>query len=237
MTTVALLRAREDAVRSAALLRAHGFDVALAPATWVRPTGAAPPAARFDAVAATSAKAIALLAPAARGAIFGLPLYVVGGRAADAAAATGLALAQPPAPNVAALSATLSERLAPQARVLYLAGRDRKPALEAALREIGARTTLLDVYVAEARDAWSEGEAGALAACEAVLHYSRRAAVLAVALAARAGLNARFGAMAHVCLSEDVAEPLRDAGWPRVVCADAPTEARLVAALEGALGL
>ena len=185
----------------------------------------------------TSGKAIALLAPAARAAISGLPLYVVGGRAADAAAEAGLPLAQPPAPDVAVLSATLRERLAPQARVLYLAGRDRKPALEAALREAGARTTILEVYVAEARDAWSESEALALAACEAVLHYSRRGAALAVALAARAGLAERFGAMAHVCLSDDVAEPLRQAGWPRLVCADAATEARLVAALGGVLRL
>jgi len=237
VTRVALLRAREDAVRSAALLRSRGFDVALAPATRIRPTGAAPPAERFDAVAATSAKAIALLAPAARAAISGAPLYVVGERAAAAAIEAGLVLALPPAPDVAALSAMLRERLAPQARVLYLAGRDRKPALEAALREAGARTTILDIYVAEARDAWSESEARSLAACEAVLHYSRRSAALAVVLAARAGLTERFGAMAQVCLSDDVAEPLRDAGWPRLVCSDAATEARLVAALERASAL
>jgi uroporphyrinogen-III synthase len=236
MTTVALLRAREDAARSAALLRSRGFGVALAPATLIRATGAAPPAEPFDAVAATSAKAIAMLAPAAREAIAGLPLYVVGARAAEAAAEAGFALAHPPAPDVGALSAALRASLAPQARVLYLAGRDRKPALAAALREIGARTTVLEVYAAEAREAWSPDEARGLAGCDAALHYSRRSASLAVGLAERAGLAERFRAMAHACLSQDVAEPLRAAGWPRLTCADGANEARLVAALERALG-
>ena len=235
MTTVALFRAREDAGRSAVLLRARGFAVAFAPATVIRATGALPPAAPFDAVAATSAKAIALLTPAARAAIAGLALYVVGERAGGAAADAGLALALAPSPAVAGLAAALRQRLAPEARVLYLAGRDRKAALEGALRESGARTTILEVYVAEARESWSPDEARSLAGCDAALHYSRRSAMLTVALAGRAGVTARMRETAHICLSDDAAEPLRDAGWPRLVCADEPDEERLMGALERAL--
>jgi uroporphyrinogen-III synthase len=229
------MRAHEDARRSAALLRSRGFRVVLAPAIRIRATGALPSGESFDAVAATSAKAIARLAPAAAAAIGGLPLFVVGARAARAAAERGLDVAGEPAADAGALSAVLRARLAPPARVLYLAGRDRKPALEAALGQAGLSTTILEVYRAEARQAWDEEEARALAGCEAALHYSRRSAALAVALAERAGIAERFRAMAQVCLSPDVAEPLRAAGWPRLVCADAPNETRLMAALERAL--
>jgi uroporphyrinogen-III synthase len=233
---IALFRARNDADRSAARLRSRGFEVAFAPVLRMAPTGAAPPRERFEAVIATSVNAIALLAPAPRAAIVGLPIYVVGRRAAAAAAEAGLALALEPAADVAALATALGERLAPRARVLYLAGRDRKSALEEALHAIGAHTTVLETYVAEAREGWTEEETAELRRCAAALHYSRRSAALAAALAARAGLAEHFAEMQHICLSPDVAEPLREAGWARVASADAPEEARLLAALERALG-
>jgi uroporphyrinogen-III synthase len=234
-TKIALMRARDDAARSAALLLARGFVVARAPATEIRATGALPPPGPFDAVVATSAKAVALLAPAARAAIFGAPLYVVGEQTAQAAAQGGIALAGEAAPDVAALIAALRRRLAPRSHVLYLAGRERKSALEAALSEAGHLTTPVEVYAAEARAAWSEDEARAVAECGAALHYSRRSAALAVALAERAGLSDPFRAILHVCLSPDAGEPLRALGAPRLACASEPREDRLIDALERAL--
>ena len=136
-------------------------------------------------------------------------------------------------------AATLGERLtatlAPGDRLLYLAGRDRKPELEAALAAAGLRIVAAPLYVAEARKAWSVAEARAVAACDAALHYSRRSAALAVALAERAGVGEGFRAMTHVCLSAAVSAPLVAFGAGRIVCADAPDEARLIAALERAL--
>ena len=229
------MRARDDAARSAALLLARGFVVAHAPATEIRATGAAPPPGPFDAVVATSAKAIALLAPAARAAIAGAPLYVVGEHTARAAREAEIAVAGEAAPDVAALLAALRRRLAPGSRVLYLAGRERKSALEAALSEAGHFTAPVEVYAAEARAAWNEDEARAVAGCAAALHYSRRSAALAVELAERAGLADPFRAILHVCLSPDAGEPLRAWGAPRVVCASQPREDRLIDALERAL--
>ncbi len=233
--SVALFRSPEDAERSAASLRSRGFDVAAAPVLNIVATGDAAPTGPFDAAVATSANAILHLAPAARTAIAGLPLYLVGQRAARAAADAGLSPALAPAPDVAALSAALKARLAPQARVLYLAGRDRKDALEGALAAIGAQTSVLETYAAGAREGWSKEEAAELARCAAALHYSRRSAALAVSLAARAGLAEHFAAIAHVCFSADVAEPLREVGWSHIVCAEAPDETHLLAALEQAL--
>ena len=232
---VALFRASEDAERSAALLRSRGFGVVMAPVLDIVATGAAAPTGPFDAAVATSANAVLHLAPAARAAIAGLPLYLVGCRAARAAADAGFSRALAPAPDVAALSARLRERLAPPARVLYLAGRDRKDALEAALAAIGAHTSVLETYAAQAREGWSEQEAAELMGCAAALHYSRRSAALAASLAGRAGLAAHFATIAHVCLSEDVAAPLREAGWRQIVCADAPDETHLLMALDEAL--
>lgn len=229
------MRARDEAARSAALLLARGFAVARAPATEIRATGASPPPGRFDAVAATSAKAIALLVPAARAAIAGPPLFVVGEQTAQAAAQAGIALACEAAPDVAALIAALRRRLAPHSRVLYLAGRERKSALEAALSEAGHLTTPVEIYAAEARAAWDEDEARAVAGCGAALHYSRRSAALAAALAERAGLADHFRALLHVCLSPDAGEPLRAMGAPRLAWASEPREERLIDALERAL--
>ncbi|MGD0764350.1 MAG: uroporphyrinogen-III synthase [Roseiarcus sp.] len=233
--TIAVMRARDDAARSAALLRSRGFLAALAPAIEIRATGASPPPDRFDAVAATSAKAIALLAPAARAAIVGPPLHVVGDEAAAAAAAAGIPIAGEAAPDVAALIAALIDRLAPHSRVLYLAGRDRKNALEAALSRAGHLVTPVEVYAAEARAAWNDEEARAVAGSAAALHYSRRSAALAAQLAKRAGLADPFFALLHVCLSPDVGEPLRAHGAARLVFASEPREERLVDALERAL--
>jgi len=232
---VALFRARDDALRSAARLAERGFAAAIAPATIVRATEAPPPPGRFDAAAATSAKALRLLAPAAREALAALPLYLVGEEAARAAAELGFAVAGEAAADVAALAAALEARLARGSRVLYLAGRDRKEVLEAALRGAGCGVATLEVYAAEARQAWSAGEADAAARCAAALHYSRRSAALAAALAERAGFADRFRAMLHACLSPEVAEPLAAAGATRFAFAAAPSEVALFDALATAL--
>ncbi len=111
-----------------------------------------------------------------------LPLYVVGGKTAAAAARAGL-VAQATAGDVAALVPSL-----PQGRALYLAGRDRKPDLEAAL---AGRIATVVVYEARARAGWDEAEAQAVAAAAVALHYSERSAELALTL--RRGSRARSG--------------------------------------------
>ena len=101
---------------------------------------------RYDAVVASSAKAFvgeARLEEAP-------PVYAVGARTARAAEARGWRLAAPPAPDAARLIETLRRELPPGARVLYLAGRDRKPTLEAALVGFCA-LEVAETYAAEAR--------------------------------------------------------------------------------------
>ena len=119
--------------------------------------------------------------------------------------------------------------------MLYLAGRDRKGTIEAALESAFA-LEVVEAYAAEAREAWRPAEARALASCVAALHYSRRSAGLAAALAKASGAEARFLELEHVCLSRDVAEPLEAAGAGTIAIAETPDEAGLFRALCRGLG-
>jgi uroporphyrinogen-III synthase len=228
--SVALFRARDDAAGSAARLRRLGHSVVCIPAIETAPLGFTPSKTRYAAVVASSAKAFLSGAPSDKTS----PLYVVGARTARAAKARGWGLAAPAAPNAARLVEMLERRLAKGANVLYLAGRDRKGALEAGL----AGTCVLEVvetYAAESREVWRPAEVRALMTCAAALHYSRRSAALTAQLAHASGVAGHFLAMRHVCLSRDVAEPLRAIGAAQILVAEAPEEKALFAALQRAL--
>ena len=229
---IALFRAREDAAGSAARLRRLGFSVAHLPVIEIAPLPFAPAKARYDAVVATSAKAFLSEAPLDRAA----PLFVVGARTAREGEARGWRLAAPPAPDAERLAGTLERMTEPGASVLYLAGRDRKPALEAAL---GATRALevVEAYAAVARRGWRPAEIRALASSAIALHYSHRSAELAVRLAEAAGLSAQFAAMAHICLSADVAAPLQAIGAAHLFVAQRPDEPSLLATLSHAARL
>jgi uroporphyrinogen-III synthase len=226
---IALFRAREDAARSAARLRRLGFAVACLPVIEIAPLSFAARRGRYDAVVATSAKAFLCEPPIEASA----PLYVVGARTARAAEARGWRIAAPPAPDAERLVETLKRETMSGATVLYLAGRDRKPALETALEGFCA-LEVVEAYAAEARVAWRPAEVRALASCAVALHYSRRSAALAAGLAERAGAAAHFAGMRHVCVSNDAAEPLRAIGAAQVLVADQPEESALFALLSDA---
>jgi uroporphyrinogen-III synthase len=232
---VALLRSVEDAGRSAEVLRRRGFEPVLAPVTTIRATGARPPGRAFDAVLATSANAFARLSAEARAELGGLKLYVAGERTAAAAGAAGFPGVEAIAPDATGLAGLIAMRLPRESRLLYLAGRNRKGDLEAALAAASRRVLAVEVYVADARPKWSAAEALAVSTCQAVLHYSRRSADLARTLAERAGLGDHFRAVLHVCISQDAAEPLRGWGAARTAVASAAQEPLLLDALEAAI--
>jgi uroporphyrinogen-III synthase len=231
---VAVMRPLAEAERSAALLRAHGFEPVLAPAAEVRPTGAEPPDADFDAVLATSANAFAFLSPATRVRLGGLRIYVTGARTAAAARAAGLGEAAGIGEDAAALARLVVAGLARPSRLLYLAACDRKSELESALAAAGHMVVATEIYRAAAREAWSAAEAAGFATCGAALHYSRRSAELTAGLAERAGRGDRLREMLNACLSQDTAEPLRSIGAGRIVVASGAQESLLLAALAAA---
>jgi len=229
--SIALFRAREDANATAARLRRLGLSVARLPVIEIRASPVEPRRLRYDAVIASSDKAFLSAPPLDERSA----LYVVGARTGRAAEGRGWRLASPPARDAGELITTLTAMLKSGASVLYLAGRERKEAVEAALAE-RFELEVVEAYAAEAREAWRPSEARRLARCVAALHYSRRSAGLAATLAKRAGAEACFIKLKHVCLSRNVAEPLQALGAACIALAETPDEAGLFHVLREELG-
>jgi uroporphyrinogen-III synthase len=228
---VALFRERKDANASAARLRRFGFSVVCLPVIEVLTRPVRPQRIHYEAVVATSDKAFHADGPPDMSS----PLYVVGARTGHAAEARGWRLASPPARDADELAGTLAAALKPEAHVLYLAGRDRKEIIETALSD-AFDIEIVEAYAAEAREAWRPMETRSLASCVAALHYSRRSAELAAALAKAAGEEIRFLDLNHVCISRDVAESLQGFGASRIAIAETPDEAGLFRRLRQELG-
>ncbi len=219
-----LTRAAEEAARSRALLEAAGHHVILSPVLRYMGTGASLPPKAPDAVIATSARAFAHL-EAPRWDIGAVPLYCVGIRTEAAARCVGFGGPAVVAPTSAALAAAIRSK-APS-RLLYLAGRDRKPDLETSLAAGPHDLHVVETYAAAASPSLDAAAARALASGEidAVLHYSARSAAVFCGLARAAALDPC--APTHLCLSADVAAALPAAC--RVRIAAAPDEANLLA--------
>ena len=204
---VIVTRARGDAARTAAALRARGHEPLLSPVLEIVATGAEIEPREAQAVIATSAHAFAFLPQADAARLAPLPLFVVGARTAKAAADAGLAPPRVIAASALELAQQIATALPAPAHLLYLAGHDRKPDLEAALQAQGHVIDVAETYEARAVEALSPETAQALARGEAdaVLHFSRRSAQLFAACAAKAGLATQAEALRHVCISRDAA--------------------------------
>jgi uroporphyrinogen-III synthase len=232
MTRVVLTRSSEEASASAARLSALGFTPLFAPALAIRATGAEPLGNAYDALIATSAAAFTVLPPERYAKLASLALYVVGDRTAEVATRIGLPAPRAIAPGAAVLAALVCDKLPQQARVLYLAGRDRTAGVEEALNAAGHRLTVCEIYEAEARQAWTDEERTAFAEGDIALYYSRRTAEIAIVLAEKANLRPRLETIAHLCISDSAAEPLRAAGVANVLVAGQPTEAGIFETLK-----
>ncbi len=238
---VLLTRAADEAARSAEKLAARGHSAVLSPVLEMVPTGAQWPAGVIDAVLATSAQAFELFSdapdwplPEARRL---MPLYLVGERTREAALERGFEGPAVIEPDVKELGTTAAASLSPAGRLVYLAGRDRKPELEATLAAAGHRVEVVEVYAAQAADSLSARAIGALQSGEvgAVLHYSRRSTEIFIDLARCAGLDIRVHT--HVAISQDAAVPLWDLRCTEVHVAEKPNEPAMIAALDALAGL
>jgi uroporphyrinogen-III synthase len=225
---ILLTRAKADAQRTATKLGVLGHQAIISPVIEVVATGAALPNGAFDAIIATSAHA---LTTGARS-LAKIPLYAVGERTREAAERGGWSAPVHVRENAQALIALLRSDLPRGQHVLYLAGRDRKPDIEAAAQEIGLDLQLAETYAAhqilsltsEAEGAVRDGDV------DAVLHYSHRSAELFIALVKRAELWPQAALLRHYALSNDVATPLIAAGAQTFVAAE-PHEDDLLALL------
>ena len=226
---VLVMRAPADAERTAAALTALGHEAVLAPVLRIVPRQAPLPAGPHEAVLATSAHAF-VGGKEAFEALHRLPLFAVGAATAEAARRAGFEDVRVSLGDASALVTLVTLTLPRPARLIVLAGRDRKARLEQGLGMAGYGLTVVEAYAAEAEQGWPSVVTEALSKGDiaAAAHFSRRSAALALELARRHGFESPFLALNHLCLSQDVAVPLREAGAARVLVAAEPCEAALL---------
>lgn len=219
-------RPEPGASRTGAALAVLGHAPLVAPVLEVRPVDELPPAGPFDGIILTSANAVPALGTDLRG----VPVFAVGTRTAERAAAAGLGPVIEGPGDGAGLAARVMRHLRPGARLLHAAGAERKAEPEAGLEAAGFHLVTHIAYRAEPLGSLPEAIRGALAAqgLEAALHYSRRSAETAASLCAAAGQSGAFRALDHYCLSADVAQALEEAGIPVHFVAACPREAALL---------
>ena len=228
---VLLTRPSDQAARTAQRLTALGHQPIGAPVLEIAPTGAAVPETPFDWLLATSAQAFLGLQQSSP--LLKIPLACVGERTAEAGRILGFTPLAVGVDGEALANTLLQDRIAKSA--LYLAGGERKGVLERRLGEKGWRIWIVETYVARPVAVWPETIHDALKRGEidAVLHYSPRSAVLALALMGRESARRLF----HFCLSPEIAAVCR--GWApaeRIAAASQPDEDSLMTLLRSHAG-
>jgi len=225
-------RPQEDGERTAAVLRARGHVVMLAPLLRIEPVAADFGSGPFAAVLTTSANAArAIAAHAGIGELQRVPLYTVGSRSAEAARAAGFTMVRAADGDAHDLVKIVArEMVGARAPLLYLAGEDRSVDLAEALGHHGLTVRTAVAYRAAAAERLSREAEQAIAAGEldGVLHYSRRSAETFLRCADAADLRRRALALTHFCLSPQVAAPLSAAGAAHVRVAPRPEEEALL---------
>jgi uroporphyrinogen-III synthase len=231
-------RPQTDSERTAAVLRARGHAVLVAPLLRVEPVKA-DLSGTWGGVIVTSANAPGAIAGnSARAALVKLPLFAVGQRSADAARGSGFADVTSAGGDVRDLVQLIAERHADAAvPLLYLAGEDRAADLVADLAGHGVAAEMAVVYRAVTAPFPPELIAALQAGdVDAVLHFSRRSAENYIAGARQAGIIEQALAVRHFCLAWPIAEPLSGAGAGSIAVAKRPDEAALLGLLEPAKG-
>jgi uroporphyrinogen-III synthase len=227
-------RPEPDATRTAQALREHGQEVLVAPLLSTQ-TIDADFAGPYAAVLMTSANAARALS-AHRGGkeLLRLPVFTVGMRSAEAARAAGFPEVESADGALANLVTLVASRFARNPKpLLYLAGEDRAGDLAGELGARGLEVDTVVIYRAVAAERLPADLSHALsnAQLDGALNYSRRSVSTLIELSRAAGvLNALLN-LAHYCLSDDVAAPLRAAGAGRISIAPHPDEAALLGLL------
>jgi uroporphyrinogen-III synthase len=255
--TILVTRPQPDNQRTAASLRARGFDVLLAPMLRFEAVPLQQSAgADYAAVIVTSANALrAVEAQLPGSGLLDLPLFAVGDRTAAAAREAGFRhvvsaggdgddLRELVAAQAKGLGKALGKAIGkPRGKtsgprpLLYLAGADLSRDLAGELSEHGFAVVTQTAYrmAASAELPSDVLEAIADNRVEAVLHYSARSAKAFVEAARAAGVEISVLALPQCCISATVAAILRDAGAARVTVASSPDENSLFQAVDRAL--
>ena len=238
MARLLILRAEEEARRSAASLAALGHDAVVAPIVTCMPTGQSIPAIDAVALIATSARAIRCLNAGDVAGLATVPFFAVGEATATAARTAGFREVIEGGGQAEALVETILRSVAPPGPLLYLAGEPRWPTVEATLHAAGFSLAVQVLYRMLPMDALPESTCRALAenAPDAVLHYSAETAALFVRLARRSALATEAARPVHLCLSQAIADAVAALPRVRTLVAERPLEAALFELIRGLQG-
>jgi uroporphyrinogen-III synthase len=229
---ILVTRPQPRAADTASALRARGHEPIVAPLFEMeRLADVDPKTGPWDAILLTSANGLWGIASFGHDKKWhGIPVFAVGDVTAKAARDMRFADVTSASGNVNDLINLVSARLQPPARLLYLAGEERAGDLAGALRSKNFDIDLVVVYRFLTPRVLPETAAAALAGdLDAILHFSRAAAQSLLNAARNSNLlTAALNKPIHLCLSEQVAAPLREAGAVRVQIAARPNEGALL---------
>ncbi|KAA2237916.1 uroporphyrinogen-III synthase [Salinarimonas soli] len=227
---VLVTRPMPGAGRTARHLAALGHEAILAPLLIVRATGEPLPDTPADALLVTSAQAVPFMA----GLPLDLPVYAVGERTGADLREAGFSDVRVGGGDAAALARLVVGASPPGGTLLHVAGRERKAEPGASLAGAGFRVLAWAAYEAATVPNLPETARQALVGhkLDIILHFSRRTAATLLCLAGAEGLLAGLRRVRHLCLSDDIAAELAQAGLVPQAAAR-PDEESLLALLDG----
>jgi uroporphyrinogen-III synthase len=221
-------RPEPDGARTAALLRARGHEVMLAPLLRIELLDFELPDTGWSAVVMTSANAgRAVVRHPRRGTLTALEAFTVGRHTAEVARGAGFRTVHSADGDKGDLADFLRARMGEHSGpLLYLAGEERAGDLAVG----DAPIVTVVAYRAVKAERFAPAVAAALGqgALDGVLHFSRRTVQAYLDCAARERLHERALMPVHFCLSQHVAQPLSSAGAAAIRIAPHPDEAAMV---------
>ena len=229
---ILVTRPQPRAADTALALRARGHEPIIAPLFEIeRLADVDPKNGSWAAILLTSANGLWGITSFARDKEWhGMPVFAVGDVTAKAARDMGFVEVASAGGNVNDLANLVAARLQPPARLLYLAGEKRAGDLAGELRRKNFEVDLVVVYRFLTAQSLPPSAAEALAGeIDAVLHYSRASAETFLSAARNSNLlGAALTKPVHLCLSEQIAAPLWEAGAAQIRVAARPEEAALL---------
>ena len=234
---VLVTRPQPGAARTAERLLALGFDPVVMPLTETVALPHHAPEGLPDLVVATSPQAFRHLIKPAFVALSKIPVSVTGKATATAAREAGFLEIAETGGNVSRLIASLSPVLVPEMKVLYLAGRIRRPELERHLAAKGTVLSVLEVYDTLSVS-YSTDKIAALSAdgvLDAVLLTSVNCVAGLAAIAAKASPREPFENARLICLSQRIAEAAKRYFLNPIHAAAFPSEDALLECLAAAV--
>lgn len=227
MTRILLTRPPAESTRLAKAIESRGHKAIIAPLLKIVPLRSSPSARSYDAIFATSPRAFDLFQSKKSERpdwMHGGHFYVVGERTAEAGMQLGLPEPIIVARDVTSLLGQLERAQLKDRTCLYLAGRERKPGLEAGLRAAGCVLEICETYDAIAVRQLPETVTMGLSdgSIGAVMHFSRRSAAIFASLVLEEKVEAQAANIRHFCLSSDVANALEPIRPQKTTVSNAP---------------